>query len=92
LIFLSYRRDDSKDVVDRLELELKNKYGADINVFRDINAITPGEKFLEKLEFAVSQSLVFLAIIGKEWAGPPGQQCRLSYPDYFVRRGIEFRF
>ncbi len=92
LTFLSYWPDDSKDVVDRLQSEMKKKYGEEVNVFCDINAMAPGDKYREKLEFVVSQSLVFLAIIGKEWEGSPGQQCRVSYSNDFVRLGIEYWF
>jgi hypothetical protein len=88
-VFISYRRQDSQDVVGRIYDKLIVKYGAD-NVIRDIDSLTIGRPFPEALDEAVTASAIILVIIGKHWASicnEHGAQ-RLSDNNDFVRREV----
>ena len=65
-VFISYRRDDSAGYVGRLYDRIKERFG-EKSVFMDIDAIPPGEDFVEVIERAVSSCDVLLAVIGKQW-------------------------
>lgn len=67
-LFISYRRSDSGDQVDCL-CELLQERLPDVDIFRDISNMSPGEGWLEKLERAIKKADVVLAIIGTGWAG-----------------------
>lgn len=89
-IFISYRREDSEFVVQHIHEELKKRFGQ-ASVFLDVYSITPGDNFVKRLEEAVSQSDVLLAVIGENWLdakyseGPKKGQRRLDDPEDFVR-------
>lgn len=88
-IFISYRRDDSQDVVGRMYDKLVVRYGSD-NVIRDIDSLTIGRPFPEALDDAVATSGIILVIIGKQWVtlcNDDGTQ-RLADPNDFVRREV----
>lgn len=65
-IFLSYRRDDSAGYAGRLRSSLEAKLGEG-SVFRDVDAIEPGQDFVHAIESRVRACRVFLAVIGREW-------------------------
>jgi len=67
-LFISYRRQDSGDHVDRL-CELLQERLPDAEIFRDISGISIGQGWLEKLELAIKKADIVLAIIGMGWAG-----------------------
>ena len=89
-IFLSYRRDDSKDVCGRINDALRRSFGPQ-SVFKDVDSIGGGVDFRRSISDAVSQSRVMLVIIGPSWltimdlAGKP----RLANPDDVVRLEVE---
>ena len=88
-IFISYRRDDSQDVVGRMYDKLVIRYGSD-NVIRDIDSLTIGRPFPEALDDAVATAAIILVIIGKQWVtlcNDDGTQ-RLADPNDFVRREV----
>ncbi len=66
-IFLSYRREDSADVVGRMYDRLAGKFGADA-IFKDVDSLLPGLDFREQLQRRVGSCRVLLAIIGDQWA------------------------
>ncbi len=89
-IFLSYRRDDSRDAVGRICDRLAKELG-DENVFLDVDSIPLGVDFRRILRKEVSQCHVFIAVIGPAWliaADHEGQR-RLADPDDFVRIEVE---
>jgi len=66
-MFLSYRRDDSADVVGRIYDRLVQQFG-DSNVFKDVDSIRLGVDFREHLQTAVGECQVLIAVIGPAWA------------------------
>lgn len=85
-IFLSYRRDDSADVVGRIRERLVAKYGKE-DVFVDVDAIPVGVNFRDHIDEQVKQCDVFIAAIGSDWLDAKdrkGKRRLDSYED-FVR-------
>lgn len=88
-VFISYRRDDSAGYVGRLYDKIAERFGEE-SVFMDIDAIQPGEDFVEVIEKAVRSCDVLLAVLGKQWVtitDAHGQR-RIDNPDDFVRLEI----
>jgi uncharacterized protein with WD repeat len=79
VIFMSYRRGDTqwaaRGIYDRLVANFDRR-----NIFRDLDAIPPGVRFRDFIEEKISESDVFLLLIGKTWA---------SYEDEAGRRRLE---
>ena len=88
-IFISCRRDDSAASAARLYDRLIAEFGAD-GVFMDVDAIEPGEDFIEILNEKVGGCHVFVAVIGKQWLNCMDEtgRRRLDNPDDFVRLEI----
>ena len=89
-VFLAYRKDDSGGHTGRLYDCLVDRWGSQ-NVFRDIDRITPGDNFDEKIEQTLALSSVIFVIIGRRWssiAGTNGKR-RLSNPSDNHRREVE---
>lgn len=89
-IFVSYRRADSKYVVDRIRDRLIAVYGDDA-VFRDIESIPLGQNFSNVLEEATATCNVMLVVMGPQWAGITDAQGnkRLFDPADFTRIEVE---
>ncbi|MEM6277893.1 MAG: TIR domain-containing protein [Verrucomicrobiota bacterium] len=93
MIFISYRKTDSQDIVNRLEHDLSEHFGAD-NVFLDQERLQPGSVWPSELEEKASNCKVMLAVIGEnwqtavetspQWKGIP----RLYNPEDWVRKEI----
>lgn len=88
-IFICYRREDSQALAGRLFDRLVTRYGRE-RVFRDINAIDPGERFSEVIAQRISACKVLVAVIGKGWLSAKDAQNRrhLDLQDDFVRAEI----
>ena len=65
-IFVNYRRDDAKAEAARLHDKLALHFGA-ANVFMDVDNLLPGERFDLKLQKALAETDIFLAVIGARW-------------------------
>jgi hypothetical protein len=65
-IFVSYRRSDSSGIVGRIIDRLDTSFGND-RIFRDLDAIDPGQDFGEVINRALQQCEVLLVVIGDEW-------------------------
>lgn len=89
-IFVSYRRADSKYVVDRIRDRLISAYGQQ-SVFRDIESIPLGTDFRTILEAETNSCDVMLVVIGTQWANVTDSEGkkRLFDPDDFTRIEIE---
>lgn len=88
IIFISYRRDDSRGDTGRLYDRLAEHFGKK-QVFRDIDTISPGEQFPVVLEQTLQTCDLLLAVIGPKWlTARKGKQRRLDNPDDFVRLEI----
>jgi TIR domain-containing protein/WD40 domain-containing protein len=79
VIFLSYRRGDTQWAARGIYDRLVNSYDRR-NVFRDLDAIPAGVRFRDYIEKKISESDVFILLIGKAWA---------SYEDELGRRRLE---
>lgn len=85
-IFISYRRDDTGMLCERVTNRLSARFGAR-RVFRDTSAIMVGSKWEQVLHTALQDSYVVIALIGADWLsarGTDGKQ-RLFDPHDFVR-------
>ena len=65
-IFISYRRDDARGASGRLYDWLRIGFGRE-RVFRDVHSIGVG-KWREKIDAALAQSAVCVAVVGPRWA------------------------
>jgi TIR domain len=92
-IFISYRRDDSAGSAGRLADSLESFFGSD-NIFRDIEAVRPGEDFVKAIEHNLHSTDAVLVVIGKEWISAKHEsgELRLKDPKDFVRLEIEAAF
>ena len=88
-IFVSYRRDDSRDVAGRLVDRLRQVYSED-QLFLDIDGIPAGANFESVLDERLKACDVLLAVIGPRWlsAQDAGGARRLDSPEDYVRREI----
>ncbi len=93
--FISYRRQDSRDIAGRLDDLLVSHFGRD-GVFIDIEAIPLGVEFPKHLSDELNRCDVLLAVIGDRWLdaageddGPTKGRRRLDDPRDFVRIEIE---
>ena len=87
MIFLSYRRADTEQATGRIHERLADQYGAE-NIFRDLDTIASGERFLDAIKDALARSDVFLVLIGRRWADAQNGP-RLFDPADVVRQEIE---
>ena len=88
-IFVSYRREDAAGFAGRIKDELERRFG-DIEVFRDVDDIASGDDFVERLNRALHDCRVLVAVIGQNWLAAKNTEgtSRLHEPDDFVRREI----
>jgi hypothetical protein len=88
-IFISYRRDETKDVAGRLYDHLTTVFGKE-KVFRDIYTIPGGADFPSFIEDAVASAEVVVALIGHRWATIKDlqDQRRIDDPADWVRLEI----
>lgn len=86
-VFISYRRDDTSGHAGRLADALGARFGRR-RVFMDIDAISPGVDFEERINQALASCDAALVLIGDDWLTlrtPDGRR-RLDDPEDFVRK------
>jgi hypothetical protein len=88
-IFISYRREDSAHAAGRLFDRLSQRFGKD-RIFMDIDTIELGVDFIKRIENAVGNCDVVIALIGKDWLNIENAEelRRLEDPNDFVRLEI----
>lgn len=88
-IFINYRKDDSNWNALALYNDLQ-KYFTKDQLFKDFNAIRPGDDFMMSIENALAKCNVLLVIIGKNWLNAKNADgtLRIQEPDDFVRLEI----
>jgi hypothetical protein len=88
-IFISYRHDDTAKEVGRLVKRLR---GSQDQIFQDTSNIQIADHFPKKLEKALSEAVVVVVVIGKNWLDSNDSMGnrRLDDPDDFVRREIAY--
>jgi hypothetical protein len=85
-VFISYRREDAAGFAGRLADSLERHLPHE-PVFRDVDALAPGQDFVAAIEARLRQCRVCLAVIGREWLNSrdaDGRR-RLDQSDDFVR-------
>jgi hypothetical protein len=88
VVFISYRRDDSAYIVDRVDQHLRSRFGTE-SIFRDFRSIDYGNEFAQKIEDVLSRTRVCLVIIGRRWCGQMSNgQPRINQLDDWVRREV----
>src|SRR5580765_4220614 len=65
-IFISYRREDSAGYAGRLCESLERRLGSR-QVFRDVDAIRPGQDFVDAIDARLRECRALVALIGREW-------------------------
>jgi len=93
-IFVSYRRDDTAGFAGRLYDDLVERL-PDARIFMDVDAIEPGQDFVEAIDRAVGDSGVVLVLIGPRWlqaadaAGSRRIDNELDYVRLEIEGGLE---
>jgi hypothetical protein len=88
-IFISYRRDDSADICDRLQDRLMWRLGKQ-RVFRDVTGILAGSDWLQSINQHIVSADVVIVVIGPHWydiRDGQGQQ-RIIDPQDLVHREV----
>ena len=81
-IFISYRREDSAGYAGRLCESLERRLGRQ-QVFRDVDAIGPGQDFVDAIDARLRECRALLVLIGREWldaADVSGSTCTDRLP------------
>lgn len=86
MIFISYRREDSKAIAGRIHDHLRYEFG-DLAIYRDVESIPGGADFGLHIRRALANCEVCVAVIGKSWLS-----VRLQEPTDWVRLELEAAF
>ena len=89
-LFISYRREDTADVVGRMHDMLEVEFGPDA-IFLDVDSIEIGDDFETTIQRHLFQSEVFLCVIGPTWLSIEDEKgkVRIHNEGDWVRREIE---
>ena len=89
-IFISYRRDDSVQMTERIYEKLIEEYGSK-SIFKDVDNIPIGVDFRKALEEEVQKCDIVLVIIGKKWLTVTNEkgELRLFDKNDFVRIEVD---
>ena len=89
LVFISYRRDDSAGYAGRLHESLERRLG-DGEVFRDVDALQPGQDFVDAIADRLRACRACLVLIGRDWlsAADASGRRRLDQENDYVRLEI----
>jgi hypothetical protein len=88
-IFISYRREDSAGYAGRLRESLERRLGKGA-VFRDVDALEPGQDFVDTIAVRLRDAKACLVLIGREWldAEDASGRRRLAQQNDYVRLEI----
>jgi hypothetical protein len=88
-IFISYRREDSAGYAGRLRESLERRLGKGA-VFRDVDALEPGQDFVDTIAIRLRDANACLVLIGREWldAEDASGRRRLEQQNDYVRLEI----
>jgi tetratricopeptide (TPR) repeat protein len=82
-IFISYRRNDEQDFIERIRDWFIQRYGRE-NVFMDFDSIPPFTKFADYIREKVDETDVMVVIIGPKWVELLQERAK-SFQDDYVR-------
>lgn len=89
-VFISYRRTDGA-WVSRLAQNLNIRFGKDL-IWRDVEDIKPGKKWLDEIRNAITGSDAVLVVIGPHWLQDEQGRRRLDDPNDILLREVEAAF
>ena len=89
-IFGSYRPEDAPGYAGRLFDRLQQEFGRD-NVFMDVDALQPGDDFVDKIGERLNGCDLMVTVIGRRWvaATDAAGLRRLEQPGDYVRLELE---
>jgi hypothetical protein len=89
-VFVSYRREDSREITGRICDRLNNEFGKQA-IFRDVDSIPAGVDFREHISKSIDQCSMLVAIIGDKWLDAKNKkgERRLDLPRDHLRVEIE---
>jgi TIR domain-containing protein len=88
VVFISYRRDDSAYIADRVDQHLRSRLGTEA-IFRDTQSIDYGDQVTQKINGVLARTRVCLVIIGRRWRGQlPDGRSRIDQLDDWVHREV----
>jgi hypothetical protein len=88
-IFISYRRQDSRDTMGRIYDHLRQAFD-ERRMFLDVERQAPGEDYRAVIDRAIAQADVLLAVVGPSWlSAARGDSRRLDDPGDMVRLELE---
>jgi hypothetical protein len=87
-IVISYRREDSKWIADRVFERLESHFGKG-NVFMDIDSILIGLDFRKRIQATLERCDVMVALVGPDWIGKEPKGARIFNETDWVRIEIE---
>ena len=67
-VFISYRREDAAGFAQAIFGQLERHLRRD-QIFMDVDTVEPGVDFVNRIEEAIGESDVVIALIGKRWMG-----------------------
>jgi len=86
-VFISYRRDDTQGMVERLYTELEESFA---DVFKDIGSLQAAANLSEEIPKKIANCDVFLLVMGPEWLGSTGQgDLRIHQKTDWVRSEVK---
>ncbi|MES9975118.1 MAG: TIR domain-containing protein [Candidatus Thiodiazotropha sp.] len=65
-VFISYRREDSREITGRICDRLTHEFGKE-TIFRDVDSIPGGVDFRKHINKTIDQCTMLVAIIGDKW-------------------------
>ena len=91
IVFVSYRREDSADIVGRICDRLVERLGSH-RVFKDVDSVPLGVDYREHIDRAMRRCAIVVAVIGRSWAGPRDStgRSRIEDPSDLVRLELEW--
>jgi hypothetical protein len=92
ILFMSYRRADTREMTERLHDALTVRFGKQA-VFKDIGSIDYGEDYRVRVEKSIRNCKVVLVMIGKQWltlTDSESGQVRLFQPDDLVQAEVRW--
>ena len=85
-VFICYRREETASTAEVIHLRLSSQIG-DNRVFLDTSTLTPGDKFSSETVQRISDSSVFLLLIGPDWEENVSTRMEQNQDD-FVRKEV----
>lgn len=92
-IFLSYRRQDSQSITDRIYDALLSKLG-NKNVFKDVDSISGGADIKNVIHDSMNKASFLVAVIGPNWEGKTSfdEKHRIDSDNDWVRLEVQSAF